>query len=222
MADNQPVVLDALGENSTIVFDTSDGSTVLQAEIPILNLVPETAPILKEVMPEYNFQKQEIGQFKTAADLASSLIETCKKYNGIGLSANQVGIKARVFVMGAGKEFVAFFNPKIVASSTEEVHMVEGCLSFPYLGLYITRPSGVVVDYQDFEGKSHQTNLTGMSARCFLHELDHMNGIVYTEKSKPLALKQALKKRDKINKLIHKTNKNLEKLEKNGNTSRIR
>jgi peptide deformylase len=98
--------------------------------------------------------------------------------------------------MGAGDEYVAFFNPEILEVNGE-AHMLEGCLSFPLLGLRITRPKEIVVQYQDFEGKKHTAKYTGISARCFLHELDHMNGIVYTEKAKPLALQLGLKKRDK-------------------------
>jgi peptide deformylase len=205
-----------------IVFDTATQETVQQKEYPIAVLVPETSPILKQVMPEYDFNNQVYGDIKTAGELASILVESCKKYNGYGLSANQVGIPARVFVMGQGNEYVAFFNPVLLAASTEEVHMVEGCLSFPYLGLRITRPAGIVVQYQDYNGEVHKANFTGISARCFLHELDHMNGIVYTSKCKPLALQQGMKKRDKINGLIHKAEKNLKKLEKHGNSNRVR
>jgi peptide deformylase len=125
------------------------------------------------------------------------LVETCKKYNGIGLSANQCGFEYRVFVMGSGEEYVAYFNPKII-SSKGETHMEEGCLSFPFLNLRITRPAEVEVEYQDFTGVKRNKTFTGITARCFLHELDHMNGIVYTSRVKPLALQFGLKKLDKI------------------------
>ena len=208
--------------DDVIVFDTNEGTATQQKDFSIAVLVPETSPILREVMPEYDFNNQVYGDIKTASDLASILVESCKHYNGLGLSANQVGIKARVFVMGSGNDFVAFFNPKLIAASTEEIHMVEGCLSFPLLGLRITRPAGIVVEYQDYTGKFHKANYTGISARCFLHELDHMNGIVYTSKCKPLALQQGMKKRDKINGLIQKADKNLKKMEKYGNSNRVR
>ena len=196
-----------------ITFNTEPTSQAETTQIPICTLVPEDSPILREVMPEYDFENQEVGDFKTAEELASSLVETCKRLNGYGLSANQVGIRARVFVMGRGEEYIACFNPTIVASSSEEVHMAEGCLSFHLLALKITRPAGVVVDYQDFSGKHHQANFVGISARCFLHELDHMNGVVYTSRVKPLALQQGLKKREKIKSLIKKAEKKLDILE---------
>jgi peptide deformylase len=103
-----------------------------------------------------------------------------------------------MFVMGSGDHYVAFFNPSIVLESKTEVHMMEGCLSYPFLGLRITRPEEVAVTYQDYKGEWQQTTFSGISARCFQHELDHMNGIVYTSKVKPLALQQGIKKRNKI------------------------
>ena len=120
------------------------------------------------------------------------------------------------FALFSKKEYIGCFNPQIIAASSEMIHMVEGCLSFPMLALRITRPAGVVVDYQDWTGKHHQANFVGISARCFLHELDHMNGIVYTSKVKPLALQQGLKKRAKITGMVKKAQKKMGIL--NGNT----
>jgi len=70
-------------------------------------------------------------------------------------------------------------------------------LSFPFLGLKITRAKEVDVEYQDFNGVTRNATYIGVSARCFLHELDHMNGILYTDKAKPLALDYGMKKRHK-------------------------
>jgi len=143
--------------------------------------------------PEFDFQNVPINP----NSFASTLVETCKKYNGIGLSANQCGFEYRVFVMGSNDEYVAYFNPKIL-SSKGEAHMEEGCLSFPLLNLRITRPAEVEVEYQDFTGVTRTKTFTGITARCFLHELDHMNGMLYTSRVKPLALQFGLKKLDKI------------------------
>jgi peptide deformylase len=183
--------------SDTIIFDTSEAIKVQepqqQIKIPLFKLVPETDPILREVMPEFDFENPpvDINQF------ASSMVETCKQFRGYGLSANQCGFRYRMFVMGAGDDYVAFFNPKILSTEGEE-HMIEGCLSFPLLGLYITRPKFIEVEYQDYLGNKHQQRFSGISARCFQHELDHMNGIVYTDKVKPLALEQGIKKRKKM------------------------
>ena len=164
--------------------------------IETFDLVGADDPILWEQLPEFDFENAIVNP----SDFASSLVETCKKNGGIGLSANQCGFRHRVFVMGTGDDYVAHFNPKLIEQHGE-AHMLEGCLSFPLLGLRITRPAEIVVEYNDYHGELHTARYVGISARCFLHELDHMNGIVYTQRAKPLAIKSALNKRKKT---IHK------------------
>ena len=200
--------------SETIVFNTEetlkDGNYAVTQNIPIFDLVSENDPILREVLPEFDFTNPPVNPM----EFASSLVETCKQHKGYGLSANQCGFRHRVFVMGSGEQYVAFFNPELINISQQESHLVEGCLSFPLLGLSITRPAEVGVRYQDFNGEWKGTTLTGISARCFLHELDHMNGILYTSKVKPLALQTGMKKRDKLLKMVNKMNKNLAKIKK--------
>ena len=183
-------------------------------QVKTFDLVPETHPILKQKLKEFDFTNPPVNP----NEFASTLVETCIKYKGMGLSANQCGFDFRVFVMGQGEEFVAFFNPTIVATSEEEVHLVEGCLSFPLLALRITRPAGVVLEYQDFNGERHVKNFTGISARCVLHELDHMDGIVYTSRVKPLALQQGMKKKQKILDMMKRAQKKMDKA-LHGNTN---
>lgn len=188
--------------DNILVFNTEDAikmQPVKPQQVVVYDLVLETDPILKEVMPEFNFSNTET----TAIGLASTLVETCKRNKGYGLSANQCGFRHRVFVMGYGEEFVAFFNPKILATRGE-IHMAEGCLSFPFLALHITRPAEIDVEYQDYNGETKKATFNGISARCFLHELDHLNGIVYTERVKPMALQNGMKKRNKLMKMISK------------------
>lgn len=179
-------------------FDTEKAikeETAITIEKPeVFRLVSEDHPILRKVMPEFDFKNPHVNPNQ----FASTLVETCKLHHGYGLSANQCGFEYRVFVMGAGNDYVAFYNPKILNLSDEQEHMIEGCLSFPFLGLRITRPKEITVEYQDFNGETKTISLSGISARCFQHELDHMNGIVYTSKAKPVALQQGLKKRNKI------------------------
>ena len=182
--------------SDTIIFDTEAAiqNKPLIQEVKTFALVPENHPALHEVLPEFDFSNPPISP----NEFASTLVETCKLNKGIGLSANQCGFKHRVFVMGAGDEYVAFFNPKLVSMSDEMALMDEGCLSYPLLSLKISRPKEIMVEYQDFNGEIRNTKLTGISARCFLHELDHMNGIVYTSRVKPLALQRGIQKRNKI------------------------
>jgi peptide deformylase len=198
--------------SDTIIFDTEAAvqNKPLMQEVKTFALVPENHPALYEVLPEFNFSNSPVSP----NEFASTLVETCKLNKGIGLSANQCGFKHRVFVMGAGDEYVAFFNPKVISLSDEMVLMEEGCLSYPLLSLRISRPKEIMVEYQDFNGELRNTKLVGISARCFLHELDHMNGIVYTSRVKPLAFQMAMKKRDKLFKMLDKMKKNLSKIKK--------
>ena len=188
--------------DDVISFDTSKALEI-KTEKPknIIPLVPEYHSILREVMPEFDFSKPPVNP----NELASALVDTCIQSKGYGLSANQCGLKYRVFVMGAGDEYVAFFNPKLLATRGE-IHMEEACLSFPLLNLFVTRAAEIDVEYQDFNGLVKTATFNGISARCWLHELDHMNGIVYTSKAKPLALQSGMKKRNKVMKMVKKIN----------------
>ena len=166
----------------------------IQPQVQLLPLVGEDNPILKQVVPEFNFDNPPINP----NSLASSLVDTCKYYKGYGLSANQCGFKYRVFVVGYEDNYVAYFNPKITWVSDVLSHADEGCLSFPNLFIKITRPEAVEVEYQDFNGENKKARFGGLTARCILHEFDHMNGVVFTTQAKPLALKTGLDKRIKL------------------------
>jgi peptide deformylase len=118
---------------------------------------------------------------------------------GIGLAANQIGIAKRVFVIGSKNiggfpEPFAVFNPKILRVSEEHELMKEGCLSYPDLWLSIKRPSVIEVEYQDSKGNIHEAAMSGLIARCFQHELDHLNGICFVDIVSPMKLKLAMNK----------------------------
>ena len=185
--------------------DIGKPTQIEQVNIEIFPLVPETHPALRMCLPKFDFKNPPVDPNK----FASSLVETCKKHNGLGLSANQCGYEHRVFVMGSGDNYVAFFNPVIVWSSMEKSKMEEGCLSFLDLFLMIERPETIKVYYQDYTGEEKNAQFTGLTARCFQHELDHMNGVVYTHHAKPLAMQMAMKKRSKLTATRQKLRKQL-------------
>ena len=90
-------------------------------------------------------------------DVEEKLFDSMKHYNGIGLSANQIGIMERVFVMYSDvkkRETITCFNPKIVTQSDTKILMDEGCLTYPGLWLKVKRPDGIEVEYED--KKLHQ------------------------------------------------------------------
>ena len=122
----------------------------------------------------YNLNRQELSKI---------LIDSMIHHNGVGLSANQIGISERVFVMIRDIEFneiIVCFNPRIIKTYKEEVEMEEGCLSYPDLYLNISRPKKIIVKYEDVDKKTHKLKLDGFAARVFLHEYDHMEGDNFT------------------------------------------
>ena len=185
-----------------LTIDTSAGIQQVDKINP-LPVFGEEHPLLKQRIPEYT------GGFPSPAlvKLSKRLKMTMKLYSGLGLSANQCGVSERIFVMGTEEFQLVCINPKVLEYGSDEKGK-EGCLSFPGLFLNVDRPEWIEVEFTDENGTVNQTRLEGISARCFLHELDHLNGTKYTELVKPLALKMARQKANKIVKKIIRGQKN--------------
>ena len=141
----------------------------------------------------------EFGVDGDAKLLEEQMCDFMVANHGIGLAANQIGLTKRVFVMGSEhipgfpKPF-AVFNPVILNASEETALDKEGCLSYPDLWLNIKRPAVIEVQYQNSDGVVVEAALSGLIARCFQHELDHLNGICFVDIVSPLKLKLALNK----------------------------
>jgi peptide deformylase len=134
-----------------------------------------------------------------AKDLEKQMCSFMIEAKGIGLAANQLGLTKQVFVMGSYSiagfpEPFALFNPKILEASKEEVLDEEGCLSYPGLFLKVKRPSWIIVEYQNSNGDTIEAKFDGYLAKCFQHELDHLNGICFVDKVGQVKLKLAMKK----------------------------
>lgn len=189
--------------DDTLIIDTGSG-VVTEEKIEPLPLYNENYPMLAMVMPEYN---QPLPNAKMNT-IVKSLKMTMKLYGGIGLSANQCGIRERVFIIGTDHFQLVCINPKVISMSEDLKKENEGCLSFPALYLRVDRPSYVDVEFTTETGEVKQMHLEGLTARCFLHELDHMNGIRFTDHVKPVALQLARKKSEKIMKKVLRNKKN--------------
>ena len=114
-------------------------------------------------------------------DLLDDMRETLAQANGLGLAAPQVGILRRaVLVVNDQEEMLELINPEIIASEGEEDGL-EGCLSVPGYWGYVKRPAWVKVRAHDRNGNEFETEGTGMTARCFCHELAHLDGQLYTD-----------------------------------------
>lgn len=115
------------------------------------------------------------------ADLLDDLKETLTRANGAGLAAPQVGILRRVvIVVNDNDEMLELVNPEIIAREGEQ-NGLEGCLSVPGYWGYVKRPERVRVKAQDRTGHWFEIEGEGMTARCFCHELDHLDGHLYSE-----------------------------------------
>jgi len=116
--------------------------------------------------------------------LCTSMLKFMRLNNGIGLAAPQIGISKRVFVMDIHGRERACFNPEITFRSDVLSEFPEGCLSFPGEECTIKRPDTISVRYQDYQGNWIEDDMVGLEARCFQHELDHLNGIVMHDRQK--------------------------------------
>ena len=117
--------------------------------------------------------------------ISKTLIENMFHHEGIGLAANQIGMDIRAFAMMRDIEYndtIVCFNPCILKSYTEKVEMEEGCLSFPDEFINVHRPDKITVKYEDEDGKEHKITLQGLPSRIFQHELDHLEGIDFTQR----------------------------------------
>ena len=109
-------------------------------------------------------------------DMRQTLIQS----GGVGLAAPQVGILRRVVLVDNGKEILELVNPQLVETSGEQVG-AEGCLSVPGRYGLVKRPNYAKVKAQDRYGNWFETDGEELTARCVCHELDHLDGIIYTE-----------------------------------------
>lgn len=166
-----------------------------------LQLVNPEDPILHKVPVPYVFEDHE----DTTELFANLMFDRMQELKGMGLAANQVGVNTQFFTMGVDILRIDVFNPKIVSMSGE-VTTEEGCLTYPGIFLQIKRPLNIGVEFQNVKGELVKMNLTGLTARIFLHEYDHLMGKTFKEKVSNLKWSLANKKlrnvRDKLKKEI--------------------
>ena len=136
--------------------------------------------LLRKKMADFDFSKFSKKQVQ---ELVRQMRETMKKANGIGLSANQIGLDMHVFVAQAEGKFYSIFNSKITKVSDEKFLMEEGCLSVPEVFGEVKRESKITIEGQDKAGKKIKIKAWGLLARIFQHELDHLNGKLFIDKA---------------------------------------
>ncbi len=167
-------------------------------------------PVLKK-------RASELSQdYPNLKDLVNNMWETMYNANGVGLAAPQIGRSIRLFIIDTiqlldeessekpkipirGVKQV-FINPKIIEKNGDEWSYEEGCLSIPEIRADVSRQAEVKIEYFDLEFNHRIDEFYGIDARVILHEFDHVEGILFTEKISPLKKSLLSRKLDKIRK----------------------
>ncbi|KAA3609590.1 MAG: peptide deformylase [Planctomycetota bacterium] len=125
------------------------------------------------------------------ADIVRAMFEVMYRTKGVGLAAPQVGLSLKLLVYNPegdpakSEQERVLANPRILRRSRNKEFGEEGCLSFPGIFGQVERPLEVTVEAQDLNGEKHQLELKDWDARIFLHELDHLDGILFVDRFQP-------------------------------------
>ena len=156
------------------------------------DLVLEDDPILRKRGKLFDFDNPQEDPKK----LTEELVEAMYKYEGLGLSACQIGVDLKVFTMIYEDKPIVCFNPRITDYSAETTYMREGCLSFPGLWFSIQRHYGVSVTFANVDGGNMSASFIQLAAKVFQHEYDHMLGKLYLEYASDYMVRNARKKQN--------------------------
>lgn len=134
-------------------------------------------------------------------ELKKEMVDFMLLNNGIGLSANQIGLDAKVFVMGDKVENSTIcINPTVLQYTSDTQNDYEGCLSFPNIYMRVNRPKEILAEFYDENLEKQTVKITDYSAKCYLHELDHLLGITFKDRVSKLKWDMAVKKARKLEK----------------------
>jgi len=134
--------------------------------------------VLRNRTSVFDFKKHKKSEVN---ELIKTMRTAMEKADGIGLSANQIGLDLSVFVAKVENKFYAVFNPEIVKQSSSEIAAEEGCLSIPEIYGEVFRPERITLSGYDKNGKKIKIKAWGLLARVFQHEVDHLNGKLFVD-----------------------------------------
>ena len=157
-----------------------------------MKLVKESDTVLRKVCEHWDFTVD--GDPMTVVEEMTKVMFT---EGGVGLSAPQIGINKRIFIMGNQDLLVACINPEII-SSEGNIKELEGCLSFPNLWLHVNRAKKILAKYYQVDNTVKEAELSGLMGRVYQHELDHLNGICFDTRVGKVSLQLAQKRRRKL------------------------
>ena len=154
------------------------------------DLVLEGDPILVKRAQTFDFDNPQEDPKKLKEELVQAMLE----YEGMGISACQIGVDLKVFAMRFENNAICCFNPRITHSTEEKTYISEGCLSFPGLFFPVRRAYGINCTFANFEGKVVSASFIEIPAKVFQHEYDHMLGKLYLEYASAYMIKNARRK----------------------------
>ena len=163
-----------------------------------LNIITYPNKILRTKLNEVkNFNDPQLN--KIIKKMKKAMI----KYDGIGLAANQVGLNMKLIIINTENGPIAFINPCIKRKTLLKQKFDEGCLSFPEITGWVSRSKKITLKYQDEDGNKKKIEAKNLMATVFKHELDHINGIIFTDKINKFTAGE-----DKFKKLESQANEN--------------
>ena len=147
--------------------------------------------LLRKKMADFDFSKHTKKEIQ---ELLKKMRSAMKAANGIGLSANQIGLDLNMFIAQVDGKFYSIFNPKITKTSEETANLEEGCLSVPEVFGAVDRPEKITLEGFDKNGRKIKIKAWGLLAKVFQHEHDHLNGVVFIDKATGLHKYEEVKK----------------------------
>ena len=179
----------------------------IQNAIVWSTLVEPNHPLMRTKLEPFDFDNPPTDPEMLFANMSQMMLEQ----KGVGLSANQVGLPYRMFVIGGEDNLISVFNPRIVDYDGEEYYAEEGCLSYPGLYVKIKRHNVIRARFTTHDGTTDTIKLSGMTSRIFQHEYDHLEGIDYRKRATRYHLEKAKKAQKKLNRMKKRIDKKGEK-----------
>ena len=150
--------------------------------------------LIAEHDPRLRLVSKPVTDIPQQAALVQAMREIMQQQHAVGISAVQIGVHLRVFLMQDLDQEYVCFNPEIL-SAEEDCQDTEGSLSFPGIFIQVPRKNRIRVRFTDLQEYEHVTEFTGLMSRCFQHELDHLNGICFDQRVSRLKFQMAKKRR---------------------------
>jgi peptide deformylase len=151
--------------------------------------MPALPIVIGEDTPILHTKTKEVKTItKDVLKLIDDMQDTVKAAKGAGLAAPQVGRSERLCIALIGKKMTPLINPKILKYSEEESVAEEGCLSLPDVWIQVPRSEEIIVSFLTPEGKARELKLLGWDARVAQHEIDHLDGVLITDRRKEMVL----------------------------------